>query len=93
MLAGATGQSVTDYLENRIWHPLGMESDAYWLTDGLGVELAFFGLDATARDYAKPSNSLLSRITRPPSNWTPTGNSKLSSSIVDLGHYLEGASP
>jgi CubicO group peptidase (beta-lactamase class C family) len=53
LLAGATGQSVTDYLESRLWHPLGMESDAYWLTDELGVELAFFGLNATARDYAK----------------------------------------
>ena len=53
MLAAATEQSVTDYLESKLWHPLGMESDAYWLTDDLGVELAFFGLNATARDYAK----------------------------------------
>lgn len=53
LLARATGRSVTDYLEEYLWHPLGMESDGYWLIDSRGVELAFFGLNVTARDYAK----------------------------------------
>jgi len=53
LLSRATGQSVTDYLTENIWHPLGMESDAYWLVDDEQVEMAFGGLNATARDYAK----------------------------------------
>jgi len=53
LLARATGQSVTEYMEEKIWQPLGMESDAYWLVDDNKVEMAFAGLNATARDYAK----------------------------------------
>lgn len=53
LLASATGQSVSEFIETNLWHPLGMESDASWLVDDLGTELAFFGLNATARDYAK----------------------------------------
>ena len=30
-----------------------MEPDAYWLTDSGGIELAFGGLNATLRDYAR----------------------------------------
>jgi CubicO group peptidase (beta-lactamase class C family) len=30
-----------------------MESPAYWITDDSGMEMAFGGLNATARDYAK----------------------------------------
>ncbi len=53
LLSRATGRSVTDYLTEKIWHPLGMESPAYWLLDDHDVEMAFGGLNATARDYAK----------------------------------------
>ena len=53
LLKQATGQSIRDYLEARIWHPLGMESPGHWLIDSEGMEMAFGGLNATARDYAK----------------------------------------
>jgi CubicO group peptidase (beta-lactamase class C family) len=53
LLSRATGMSVTDYLTTKVWHPLGMESDAHWLVDDENVEMAFGGLNATARDYAK----------------------------------------
>ncbi|MFT5578420.1 MAG: CubicO group peptidase (beta-lactamase class C family) [Paraglaciecola psychrophila] len=53
LLSRATGQSVTDYLTQNLWHPLGMESDAFWIVDDQNVEMAFGGLNATARDYAK----------------------------------------
>ena len=53
LLARATGQSVTEYLNQKLWQPLGMESPGYWLVDDHGVEMAFGGLNATARDYAK----------------------------------------
>jgi len=53
VLREATGTSVTEYLESRLWQPLGAESDAYWIVDGDGVEMAFGGLNATLRDYAR----------------------------------------
>lgn len=53
LLSNATGRSITDYMEEKLWKPLGMESDAYWLIDSSNMEMAFGGLNATARDYAK----------------------------------------
>ncbi|MDJ0921417.1 MAG: serine hydrolase [Henriciella sp.] len=53
LLASATGQSVTAYMQERLWDPLGAESNARWILDGDEVEMSFGGLNATARDYAK----------------------------------------
>ena len=53
LLTKATGRSVTGYMEEKLWKPLGAESDAYWLIDDEGMEMVFGGLNATARDYAK----------------------------------------
>ena len=53
VLRGATGETLASYLESRIWQPMGMEYDAYWLVDGKGMELAFGGLNAVLRDYAR----------------------------------------
>lgn len=50
------GQSISDYLEQRIWKPLGMEYPASWSVDSKGeegMEKAFCCLNARARDYAK----------------------------------------
>ena len=53
IIVKATGRSLTDYLQDKIWSPLGSEHDAYWLADGQGMEMALGGLNATLRDYAK----------------------------------------
>ena len=53
LLAAATGRSLADYAEERLWEPLGMERAAYWITDNHGMEMAAGGLQLTARDYAK----------------------------------------
>jgi CubicO group peptidase (beta-lactamase class C family) len=53
LLRQATGETLSSYLESRIWKKIGMEADAYWLVDGLGMELAFGGLNAVLRDYAR----------------------------------------
>jgi len=53
LLARATGNSVTEYMQEKLWTPLGAESDAYWMVDDHQVEMAFGGLNATARDYMK----------------------------------------
>lgn len=53
LLVHATGRSLTDYMHEKLVEPLGFESDAYWLVDGTGMEMAFAGLNMTARDFAK----------------------------------------
>ena len=53
ILTRATGMSLSDYLGQKIWQPLGMQDAAYWLADDNGMELALGGLNATLRDYAK----------------------------------------
>ena len=53
LLVKATGQSLTDYMREKLVVPLGFESDAYWLVDDRGMEMAFAGLNVTARDFAK----------------------------------------
>jgi len=53
LLTRATGRSVTRYMEEKLWRPLGMENTGHWLLDDHGMEMVFGGLNATARDYAK----------------------------------------
>jgi CubicO group peptidase (beta-lactamase class C family) len=53
-LRGAVHQSLTSYLEQEIWRPLGMEHDATWNVESAGgAELGFCCLNVTLRDYAK----------------------------------------
>lgn len=53
LLVRATGRSITDYMQEHLYEPLGMERDGYWLLDAVGREMAFGGLNLTARDFAK----------------------------------------
>jgi CubicO group peptidase (beta-lactamase class C family) len=53
ILVRATGQSLTQYLAEKLWQPLGCEHNAYWLVDDYGMEMALGGLNVTLRDYAK----------------------------------------
>ncbi|MGY8938955.1 MAG: serine hydrolase domain-containing protein [Flavobacteriales bacterium] len=67
IIVKATGQSLTDYLEEKIWKPIGTEYDAYWLSDGEGMEMALGGLNACLRDYAKIGRLFLNK-----GNWNGT---------------------
>ncbi|MFP6664493.1 MAG: serine hydrolase [Deltaproteobacteria bacterium] len=53
LLTEVTGGSVAAYTEEKLWHPLGMEADGFWMVDSQGMEMTFGGLNASARDYAK----------------------------------------
>jgi CubicO group peptidase (beta-lactamase class C family) len=47
-------KTVTQYLQEKIWTPLGMENAASWSMDkDSGMEKTFCCLNATTRDYAK----------------------------------------
>ena len=54
ILRAAVGNNESAYLEQKIWKPFGMESDASWNIDvKYGVELGGCCLNATLRDYAR----------------------------------------
>ena len=74
VLSRATGKSISDYLSEKIWSPLGMEKSALWITDASGMEFAPGGLNATARDLARfatliTRNGLVNKQQLVPAEW------------------------
>ena len=62
LVSKVTGKSLSDYLSEKVWVPLGMEADASWNLDGKGAdaqEIAFCCINATLRDYARFGQLLL----------------------------------
>ena len=55
ILERTTGMTVTQYLQTRIWNPLGMEFDGSWSTDSVGSDFEKMetGVNARAIDFAK----------------------------------------
>lgn len=53
VLRAATGSSLSDYLQRRLWQPMGAESSALWRTDRQGVEIGSGNFNATLRDYGR----------------------------------------
>ena len=55
ILERATGQSVTAYLQEKIWDPIGMEYDGSWSLDSAetGFEKMESGINARPVDFAK----------------------------------------
>ena len=50
------GSTVAAYTAQRLWEPLGMENDGFYIMDGLpgvGREFSGAGFNATARDFAR----------------------------------------
>jgi CubicO group peptidase (beta-lactamase class C family) len=55
ILERATGMSVSRYLQEKVWKPLGMEADGSWSLDSSrsGFEKMESGVNARARDFAR----------------------------------------
>jgi CubicO group peptidase (beta-lactamase class C family) len=53
LLENVTGMTPGEYLEDKIWSKLGMESDAKWVTDQHNTVLTYSLFNVTLRDYAK----------------------------------------
>jgi CubicO group peptidase (beta-lactamase class C family) len=53
VIARATGKSVGENLQQRIWSKLGAEQDAYFNIDAVGTEFAGGGLNTGLRDLAR----------------------------------------
>lgn len=53
LVSSATKQSLSAYLEAKIWRPAGMGAKATWLTGATGHEIAGCCLQAATRDFAR----------------------------------------
>ena len=53
VIRGATGRTIPALMQERLFTPLGLDSDPYYVTDGDGVAFVLGGLNMTTRDYAR----------------------------------------
>ena len=56
------GNTIAGYMAQRLWEPLGAESDGFFIMDGppgVGREFNGAGFNATARDYARIGQMML----------------------------------
>jgi CubicO group peptidase (beta-lactamase class C family) len=59
VLRGATGIPLQQFMEQTLWNRLGVEQDAYYVTDSQNVAFALGGLNITTRDYARFGQMML----------------------------------
>jgi CubicO group peptidase (beta-lactamase class C family) len=80
------GKTITSYLQEQLWTPLGMEYDASWSIDRKknGLEKTFCCINARARDYAK-----IGRLYKNKGNWN--GKQIVSQSWVEESTKLDTA--
>ncbi len=52
VIKNATGYSLAEYMEEKLWKKIGASHDAYWTLSN-GTELAMGGLSVSLRDYAR----------------------------------------
>jgi len=53
LVTKSTGTTLSNYMQQKLWQPIGAEFDAQWNIDDEGMEIAFGCLNATLRDYLK----------------------------------------
>jgi CubicO group peptidase (beta-lactamase class C family) len=97
LIRRVTGERLADLLSERIWQPLGMESDATWLTDRSGpsaLEAAYCCINATLRDYGRFGLLFLNRGREGerqvvPASWVEQATTP-QSSAVQYGRLFPG---
>lgn len=53
VVRGATGRTLSAYVAERLWQPMGAEADATWIVDPGNVEYAWGNFNATLRDWGR----------------------------------------
>ncbi|MFR3058251.1 serine hydrolase [Phocaeicola coprophilus] len=77
VIEAATGKTLSQYAEEKLWKPMQAERDAYWLLDKQdGDEKAFCCFHTTARDVARFARLMLHR-----GNWN--GRQLVSQAYMD----------
>jgi CubicO group peptidase (beta-lactamase class C family) len=62
LLSAVLGEkSISDYMHEKLWQPLGAQDDATWTTDITGQEVTIGGLSMSLRDLAKVGQLMLQR--------------------------------
>lgn len=59
VVEAATGEKLESLLESQIWQKVGMENDAFLMSDAAGGAIASGGLNATTRDLARTGRMIL----------------------------------
>lgn len=78
ILERAIGISMSQYLQEEFWQPMGMENDAYWSKDDKGgMEKAYCCISSNVRDFGKFGQLLLQD-----GNWN--GKQILDSAFIKL---------
>lgn len=65
VIQGATGETLSSYLQARLWQAMGAETSGLWRAGANGLERAGGNFNATARDYARLGVLLANDGTRP----------------------------
>ena len=53
VVAHATGQPICQYMQEKIWGPMGAQDSGTWQLDGAGQAMGQMGFAATARDWVR----------------------------------------
>ena len=53
LISSATGKTLSQYLQEKIWQPVGMEAKATWILAKTGQEIAGCCIQAATRDFAR----------------------------------------
>jgi CubicO group peptidase (beta-lactamase class C family) len=53
VLRAATGKTIMEYFQEKLWNKLGTEEDAFYITDTTGEPMVLGGLNMLSRDYAR----------------------------------------
>lgn len=96
LVKAAVGKPVSEYLSERIWGRLGMESEAtWWLEAKDGLEVGGSGLSATLRDYGRfgqflLNNGVIDGEAILPEGWIKDASSPkiVNGKSVDYGYML-----
>jgi CubicO group peptidase (beta-lactamase class C family) len=81
LVSSATGKTLSEYLQEKIWQPAGMEAKATWLLSKTGQEIAGCCIEASLRDFARFGLFVLANGNADgrqvvPSNWFAEGTTK-----------------
>lgn len=77
IVENVTGRTLSDYMSEKLWKPMGAESPAHWALDNEGGrEKSYCCFNATTRDFSRLGKLLMQR-----GNWG--GNQLVSAEFVD----------
>jgi CubicO group peptidase (beta-lactamase class C family) len=89
LVRAATGKTLSDYLSEKVWGPVGMEQDAVWMLDLGGGEVAGCCLSATLKDYGRfglffMGGAKVNGVSILPDNWVAEATTSTPEALADM---------